>query len=143
MAGRPCPWPVQLFPRPAIPSILGAMAQPHRFGRRAEDLAAAHLTAHGWRIRARNWRFHHKEVDVIAERGGVVAFVEVKARRADGWGHPLESITAAKRRELAVAARGWIAAHGRHGETYRFDAAVVRRAGSRTTVEYFEDAWRL
>jgi putative endonuclease len=146
--------PIRPFPRPGHRSILrttlrtdplalGIMARSHRFGGRAEELAAAYLVAQGWRILARNWRFHHKEVDLIAKRDGVVAFVEVKARDALGWGHPLEAITPAKRRELAIAARGWIALNGRPDESYRFDAAVVVRAADRVSVEYFEDAWRI
>jgi putative endonuclease len=119
------------------------MTRSQRFGRRAEDLMAAHLQSRGWRILDRNWRFHHKEIDIVAERDDVVAFVEVKARRAGGWGHPLDAITAAKQHELNVAARGWIAARGRRGERYRFDAAVVVRDGDRVTLEHFEDAWRL
>jgi putative endonuclease len=119
------------------------MTRSHRFGRRAEELASAHLTTRGWRILDRNWRFHHKELDIVAERDGVVAFVEVKARRAGVCGHPLEAISAAKRRELSVAARAWIGARGQRGECYRFDAAVIVRDGDRTTLEYFEDAWRV
>jgi putative endonuclease len=118
------------------------MARAHRFGRRAETLAADYLRSQGWRILDRNWRFHHKELDLVAERDGVIAFVEVKARGVDGWGHPLEAITAAKRRELARAARGWIARHGRRGLAYRFDAVVVIADRNRTTVDHFEDAWR-
>jgi putative endonuclease len=119
------------------------MGRSHRFGRRAEDLVAAHLEAGGWRILDRNWRFRHKELDLVAERDGVVAFVEVKARAAGGWGHPLDAITAAKRRELSVAARAWIARRGGRSARYRFDAAVVVRDGDTTTLEHFEDAWRL
>lgn len=119
------------------------MARSHRFGRRAEELAAAHLAARGWRVLDRNWRFHHKELDIIAQRDGVVAFVEVKARGAACWGHPLEAITPAKRRDLNTAARAWIAARGPRGARYRFDAAVVIRNGDSTTLEYFEDAWRV
>jgi putative endonuclease len=119
------------------------MARSHRLGRRAEELAADYLRSGGWRILDRNWRFHHKELDLVAERDGVIAFVEVKARGSGSWGHPLEAINAAKRRELARAARGWIAQHGRPGHSYRFDAVVVEAGRNRTTVEYFEDAWRL
>lgn len=119
------------------------MARSHELGQYGEKLAESHLRRCGWRIVERNWRFHHKEIDLVARRGPVVAFVEVKARGAAALGHPLETITAAKRRDLAIAARGWIALRGRAGESYRFDAvAVVRdRAGSR--VEHVEDAWRL
>lgn len=103
---------------------------------------AAHLERIGWRILARNWRFHHKEIDLVAEREGLVAFVEVKTRAADGLGHPLESISARKRRDLATAARGWIAEHGRPYHAFRFDAAVVVTDARGTSVEHVEDAWR-
>ncbi len=119
------------------------MATIHRRGQRGEALVADHLHRRGWRILDRNWRFHHKELDLVVERGGVVAFVEVKTRAADGLGHPLEAITARKRRDLATAARGWIAAHGRAYDTFRFDAAVVITGPAGTTVDHIEDAWRL
>jgi putative endonuclease len=120
-----------------------AVAAPHELGRWAESVAAAHLRRQGWRVLHRNWRFHHKELDLVVERGGLVAFVEVKARGAGSWGHALHAITAAKRRDLAVAARGWIAEHGRQFHSFRFDAVVVVRTPSGTRVEHVEDAWRL
>ena len=119
------------------------MANIHRRGRRGEEVVAAYLERRGWRILARNWRFHHKEIDLVAERDGLVAFVEVKTRAADGLGHPLEAITARKRRDLATAARGWIATHGRPYRTFRFDAAVVVTGSAGTSVEHIEDAWRV
>lgn len=118
-------------------------ARPQNSGRWAESMAAAHLRARGWRVLHRNWRFHHKELDLVVERDGLVAFVEVKARAEDGWGHALESITARKRRDLAVAARGWIAEHGRPFHSFRFDAVYVVRGPSGTRVEHVADAWRV
>jgi putative endonuclease len=119
------------------------MAESHRFGRRAEGLAAQYLRSRGWRILDRNWRFHHKELDLVAERDGLIAFVEVKARGPGTWGHPLDAITAAKRKELVRAARGWIARHGRREQSYRFDAVVVMAGRDRTLVEHIEGAWQL
>lgn len=115
----------------------------HRRGRRGEALAAAYLEGRGWRILDRNWRFHYKEIDLVAARDDVVAFVEVKSRGPGAWGHPLASIGWRKRRDLAVAARGWIAARGRAGTSYRFDAVVVVTDGAGTRVEHLADAWRL
>lgn len=119
------------------------MGRSHRLGRRGEDVAAAYLRSRGWRILDRNWRFHHKELDLVVEREGVVAFVEVKTRAEGAWGHPLESITAGKRRDLAIAARAWVGLRGRVGQSYRFDAVAVTREGARLRVEHFEGAWRL
>ncbi|MEX2611007.1 MAG: YraN family protein [Gemmatimonadota bacterium] len=117
---------------------------PHAFGRRAEDAAAAHLEAAGWGIVARNVRWRRKEIDIVARRGGVVAFVEVKARAGEGFGGPLAAITWRKRREIALVARWWIAEHGRPGERYRFDAVAVHaRPDSGLLVEHHPGAWRL
>ncbi len=119
------------------------MAESHRFGQRGEDLAARFLQGRGWRVLARNWRFHHKEIDLVVGRDRLVVFVEVKSRAADGLVSPLASIPAGKRRELATAARGWIALRGREGESYRFDAVIVVRGPAGTRLEHVEDAWRL
>lgn len=119
------------------------MGRSHRLGRWAEGQAAAYLRSRGWRVLDRNWRFHHKELDLVVEQDGLVAFVEVKARSAGGWGHALDAITVAKRRDLATAARGWIAEHGRPGHGYRFDAVFVTRSPDDVRVEHIEDAWRV
>lgn len=119
------------------------MARSHELGRRGERLAASYLQRRGWRIVERNWRFHNKEIDLVARRGRLVAFVEVKTRGTGALGHPLETITAAKRRDLAIAARGWITLRGRPGESYRFDAVAVVQDRRGTRVEHLEDAWQL
>ncbi len=120
------------------------MAASHDFGRLGEDLAARFLAARGWTVIERNFRLGHKEVDLVARRRGVVAFVEVKSRSGPDYGHPLEAITAGKRREIELVARAWVARHGRPGDVYRFDAMAVHRDGGRPPrVEHVEDAWRL
>lgn len=120
------------------------MADPHEFGRRCEELAAESLIAAGWRIVARNYRFGRREIDLIARRRRVVAFVEVKGRRGDGFGHPLEAITRRKREEIRRVAEQWIARNGGPGLIYRFDAVgVTLEAAGGPRVEHVEDAWRL
>ncbi|MGH7482894.1 MAG: YraN family protein [Longimicrobiales bacterium] len=119
------------------------MARSHELGRRGERLAEGLLRRSGWSVVDRNVRRGHREVDLVVRRGGVVAFVEVKTRSGPGFGHPLESITALKRREIESVARWWIARHGRVGEDYRFDAiAVVCEPGRGERLEHVEDAWR-
>ena len=120
------------------------MAESHDFGRSCEMEAALFLERTGWRIVARNYRFGHREIDLIAERDGITAFVEVKARRGDRYGHPLVAITGWKRREIEAVARHWIARHGRPGNTYRFDAiAVTQDPAAARRIEHTPDAWRL
>jgi putative endonuclease len=120
------------------------MAESHRLGATGEELAARHLERAGWRVLARNFRFGHKEIDLIVRRGRTVAFVEVKTRTRLRWGHPLEAIDARKRAEIERVARVWLARYGRPGDEFRFDAIAVLRDGSGAlTVEHVEDAWRL
>lgn len=116
----------------------------HRLGRRGEEVAAAHLEEKGWTVLARNVREGRREIDLVVSRGAVVAFVEVKARSGEGFGHPLESVTRQKRREISWVARGWIRDHPAPGVVFRFDAVAVHfRSGRSPCVEHVEDAWRL
>ena len=120
------------------------MADSHRLGLSGEDLAARHLEGEGWRIVARNYRFGHREIDLIARRGRTVAFVEVKTRSRLRWGHPLLAIDARKRAEIERVARVWVERHGRAGDEYRFDAiAIVRSGEGALRIEHVPDAWRL
>lgn len=120
------------------------MARSHRFGIRCEQLAARHLAAAGWCVTHRNYRFGHREIDLIARRGDLVAFVEVKGRTGSAYGHPLAAVTLRKRREIERVARQWVARFGRPGDVYRFDAIAVRLdAVGAPLVDHVPDAWRL
>src|SRR4051812_12055087 len=110
------------------------MSRSHRLGSACETLAASYLEAKGWSVLARNFRFGHREIDLIARRGDVVAFIEVKARSGTGFGHPLEAITGLKRSEIQKAARAWIAQHGGRNYVYRFDAIAIIWDGHRPPV---------
>lgn len=93
-----------------------------RRGRRFEALAEAFLHERGWRVLERNVRFLRKEIDLVVEKDGIVAFVEVKGRNGPAFGHPLDAITRRKRQAIFVAARGWIARSDFRARSYRFDA---------------------
>ena len=109
-----------------------------------ERLAERYLRRAGFRILERNFRFGHREIDLVVARDDLVAFVEVKARAGDGYGHPLEAITASKRREVERAARHWKRSHRKPGLQYRFDAiAVTVRRGTEPVIEHVPDAWRV
>jgi putative endonuclease len=123
--------------------MLEHMGEAHDLGRRSEGLAATYLESRGYRVLERNYRVGHKEVDLIVRRDRVIAFVEVKARAGRGWGHPLEAITWAKRRELVHVARVWIAAHGRRDLVYRFDAIGITWQAGGPEIDHVPNAWML
>ncbi len=142
----PCVSPSQSRPPGASPAAgpPGATRGNKRMGDRGEQLAAGFLAQCGWVILHRNYRVGHREIDLVARRGEVVAFVEVKTRGGLGYGHPLESITRKKRREIQRVAAAWIEAHARPGDVYRFDAVAILlpSGGGDPVIEHVEDAWR-
>ncbi len=113
-----------------------------QLGRRGEALAEAYLAERGWVVLARNYRAGPKEIDLIAARRGVVAFVEVKTRTTRSGGTLLEPIHALKRRAVVTAARRWIHENRGLGSVYRFDAIGVDLRGAEAVIEHVPDAWR-
>ncbi len=96
----------------------------------------------GWRVLDRNVRFLRKEIDLVVEKDGLVAFVEVKGRSGPSFGHPLEAITWRKRHAISVAARAWIARSEFRARSYRFDAVSVRvMPDGSFELEHVEGAW--
>jgi putative endonuclease len=74
------------------------------FGTFGETLAVEFLTKNGFEILVRNFRCGKNEIDVIAKKGNVISFVEVKTRKGLEFGHAAEAVTRAKQKELAKAA---------------------------------------
>ena len=96
----------------------------HRFGLKAESIAVLLLRLKGYSVIARRYAVSGGEIDLIARRGGSIAFVEVKAR-AD-LDDAATAISATKRRRIARAARVWLSRNPwAAGLTLRGDAVFV------------------
>ena len=89
-----------------------------------EDCAARYLQLHGYRIVERNFRCRQGEIDLIARRGGVIAFVEVKLRKNADHGQAREFVTFAKQRRVISAAELWLVRNGCELQP-RFDVIEV------------------
>ena len=114
----------------------------HRDGWHAEIAAGRWLVRQGWRIEAHRYRLGRHDLDLIARRGDLVAFVEVKARRSDRCGAGEEAVGAKKRRVLERVAWSWILKSGAAGDQYRFDVVVQSGQRGGETLRHIEDAWR-
>lgn len=77
-------------------------------GRAGEDYTAHWLREQGYTILARNWRCRWGEVDIIARKGGIVAFVEVKTRRPGAMVSPLQAVNRTKQRRIVRTAITWM-----------------------------------
>lgn len=93
----------------------------------AERRAARWYRLRGYRVLGTNVWIAGNEIDVVARRGTTVVFCEVKSKGGDGYGDPLEMVTAEKVRRVRRAAEAWLAVHPAYsGHAIRFDVLVVR-----------------
>jgi putative endonuclease len=115
-------------------------------GDSAERVAALYLEQHGMRILARNVRTRAGEIDLIAEEGAELAFVEVKARRGTRYGAPEEAITPRKQIQLVNLADAFMAQqHEFAGRPWRIDVVAIQldRAGKVVRLNHIKHAVQL
>lgn len=110
-------------------------------GRSGEDVAERFYRKRGFRVLDRNFRCKGGEIDLIARRGRVVVFCEVKTRRTDAFGDPSEAVRYAKQARLKRLAATWLSQHRGGAGDIRFDvlSVIVRRG--RTYVRHIPDAF--
>lgn len=106
-------------------------------GQNAELLAQAYLIKKNYRILFTNWRHKHAEIDIIAQDGKVVVFIEVKARKNNSFGHPEEFVDKHKMKKMHEAADAYIRQFDWPGEL-RFDIISIE---NETKITHFEDAF--
>jgi putative endonuclease len=91
-------------------------------GKEGEMLAAEWVRLNGFRILERNWRNRRLELDIIAEKEGILHIIEVKTKRSLHSGHPEENAGRCKLRRLIRAAEAF---HQRHPEWQRISIDIL------------------
>ena len=95
-----------------------------RTGLSAESKAAAYLMAKGYRILQKRFRTPYGEIDLVARKRSLIAFVEVKARAS--LDDAAYAVTPRQQRRIVDAAQAWLMAHPEHAEfELRFDAILI------------------
>jgi len=111
------------------PDLVAKAASPERVaafrtGLSAEIRAAAYLMAKGYRILAKRYRTPHGEIDIVARRRNLIAFVEVKARAS--LDEAAFAVTPRQQARIINEAQAWLVAHPEHAEfELRFDAILI------------------
>ena len=126
----------------ATESVRGGVNR-RAFGAEAELVAGVHLEELGYRILDRNWTCRWGELDLVAERGDTLCFVEVRMRSHAAWGDPSTTVSGAKQRKVVKAALHWLFEHGGAGRDrmIRFDVITVLGRGLTARVEHLPGAF--
>ncbi len=112
-------------------------------GKQGEELAAAYLVAAGFRIVERNYRCRFGEIDIVAEEGGTLVFVEVKSRRTAAYGGPLVAVDARKQGKISRISLHYLTEKNLRHRPARFDVVAVMLLPSGQRIELIRDAFEL
>lgn len=111
-------------------------------GRTGEDLACDLYERIGFRVVDRNWRCVTGEIDVVARKGSLLVFCEVKTRSGDRFGIPAEAVSFVKQQRLRRLAAAWMSAHRPGRVDIRFDVvSVIVRQAAEAEVVHLPDAF--
>ena len=119
-----------------------------QIGKAGEDLAAAFLEQEGYTVLARNFHCRGGELDIVAAKGEILAFVEVRTRKKGGMVSPAESVTTAKRNKIIAAAYAFLEQHPGLEQSMqpRFDFISIEAMGddaAKWQIDHLCDAFRL
>jgi putative endonuclease len=111
-------------------------------GARGEKLAAEYLKKHGYKIIQRNFRCREGEIDIIAQQGDCLVFVEVRAKKGSGFGTPEESVTLSKREKLISLTNAYLQGCDNPPTSWRIDVVAVELAPDNkvSRLEHIENA---
>jgi putative endonuclease len=109
-------------------------------GRKGEKISIDFLKEKGYQILERNYRFGHKEIDIVAKDKNTVVFVEVKTGKSKKFGEPFERVNSNKRKKLIQVAQAFIQENEINGCDFRFDVISVDLKGEKK-IEHIENAF--
>ena len=111
-------------------------------GDAAEERACRHLERAGFTIVERNYRTRGGEIDIVARKGDVLVFVEVRSLESPDFGTPEESVTPAKRRRIVGAARQYLSkVPPSSWREARFDVIAVEGSGDAAVLRHYPAAF--
>ena len=111
-------------------------------GDAAEDRACRHLEGSGMTIVERNFRTRGGEIDIVARKGDVLVFVEVRSREAPDFGAAEVSVTLAKRRRIVGAARQYLSkVPPSSWREARFDVIAIEGVGNAAVIRHYPAAF--
>ncbi|KPL02994.1 MAG: hypothetical protein AMJ73_07825 [candidate division Zixibacteria bacterium SM1_73] len=112
-----------------------------RLGKSGEDLAVSFLKKKGLEILERNYRFGHKEIDIIGKDKNTIVFIEVKAGRSKDFGSPQERVNLRKQKSMIEVAQDYIQKSNFSDVDFRFDVVAVSFEKGDRKIEHIKNAF--
>ncbi len=114
-----------------------------KFGKESESIAVRYLKKNGYKILEQNYRNKLGEIDIIAKDKKSLVFVEVKARRFDGYGSPKWAVTPKKQRKISMVALYYLKATKQNKVKARFDVVAISSSQDNPRIELIKNAFEL
>jgi putative endonuclease len=112
-------------------------------GLKGEAEAEKYLIKQGFNILKRSFRCKIGEIDIIAEKGGDIYFIEVKTRWSDNFGSPLEAVSKFKQKKIINVAKYYIAKKRLHDVNCHLSVVGVDMSSDALSLEFIEDAFEV
>lgn len=116
------------------------MAAHNILGKEGEEEAVKYLKDRNYAILSRNWRRGHKEIDIVAQKGGVLVIVEVKTRKNTLFSAPQDAVDNAKIRRIVLAADAYIKLF-KIDLPVQFDIITIVGHSGSFVIEHLEEAF--
>lgn len=110
------------------------------FGAAGENLVSEYLQKDGFKIVARNYTKRYGEIDIIAQKGEVLAFIEVKTR-SQFYENITGIITRGKQKKMIMVAKAYMAQHNVIDKVCRFDVAFIQTTNGKQEISYIPNAF--
>ncbi|MFH0931751.1 MAG: YraN family protein [Candidatus Zixiibacteriota bacterium] len=112
-------------------------------GRSGEKKAVEYLKSKGFEILFTNYRYGHKEIDIIARDKNYIVFIEVKAGQSKSFGPPQGWVNLKKQKKIVEVATAFLQKHQFPGCDFRFDVIAIDRSSGKEMVEHIQNAFTL
>jgi putative endonuclease len=99
------------------------------------------LKKEGFEILERNYRFGHKEIDIIGKDKNTIVFIEVKAGRSKNFGAPQERVNLRKQKSMIEVAQDYIQKNSLRDFDFRFDVVAINFEGKNRKIEHIKNAF--
>ena len=116
------------------------MAKHNELGKQGESIARRYVQENGYDILELNWRFEKSEIDIIAQKEGMIIFIEVKTRSTNHFGYPEKAVHFQKQTKLLQAAEEFLIQKNIFGEI-RFDIISITLHRDKPDILHLEDAF--